>query len=119
MTAHPTCSRYGRQPDRQGTTFRDCLEILDGDPETRAILLIGEIGGSDEEAAAEYIAGDGKKPVAAFVAGRTVPPGETVGHAGAMIVGTRGSYGSKVRALRDAGARVATVIDEIPDMLMA
>lgn len=101
----------------KGTTFRDCLELFDQDPETRAVVLIGEIGGRDEEEAAEYIAREGKKPVVAFVAGRTIPPGQRVGHAGAIVVGSKGSYDAKVEALKSAGARVARVIEEIPELL--
>ncbi len=101
----------------RGTGFRDCLELFEADPETDAMLLIGEIGGVEEERAAEYVAQHCKKPVAAFVAGRTIPSGKNIGHAGAMVLGNRGSYEGKVAALTAAGARVAEVIEDIPELL--
>jgi succinyl-CoA synthetase alpha subunit len=101
----------------KGTTFRDCLALFEADPNTRAIVLIGEVGGRDEEEAAEYIAKAVTKPVVAFVAGRSIPPGRSVGHAGAIVKGQRGTYEGKVRALGAAGVRVATTIEEIPGLL--
>jgi succinyl-CoA synthetase alpha subunit len=103
--------------DIRGTTFRDCLELFESDLRTDAMLLIGEVGGTEEERAAEYVAAHCKKPVVAFVAGRTIPPGRTIGHAGSMVLGTRGSYEAKVAALVAAGVRVATLLEEIPDLL--
>lgn len=103
----------------KGTTFRDCVELFEADPETRAMVLVGEIGGREEEEAAAYIGARGQKPAVAFVAGRSIPPGRSIGHAGAMVIGNKGSYEGKVRALREAGVRVAPVIEDIPDCLQA
>ena len=88
-----------------GTTSRDALETFEKDPGTDAVVLVGEIGGAAEETAAEYAA-TMKKPVVAFIAGRTAPPGKRMGHAGAIVMGTRGTYDSKRRALESAGVRV-------------
>jgi len=88
-----------------GTTTRDALMMLDRDPHTKAVVLIGELGGSMEEEAAEYAASM-DKPIAAFIAGRTAPPGRKMGHAGAIVDGSRGSGDSKVRALAAAGVSV-------------
>jgi succinyl-CoA synthetase alpha subunit len=102
----------------KGTSFADCLELFDADPATRAMLIIGEVGGRDEERAAEYVAKrKGGKPVVAFVAGRTIPPGRAIGHAGAFVMGKKGGHESKVKALREAGVRVAETIEEIPALL--
>jgi succinyl-CoA synthetase alpha subunit len=101
----------------KGTTFRDCVEQFNGDPDTRAIVLIGEIGGREEEVAAEYIRNNNGKPVVAYVAGRTIPAGKSIGHAGAMIVGEKGTYQSKIDALKRAGVRIAATIEEIPELL--
>jgi len=88
-----------------GTTTRDALETLDRDPGTEAVVLVGEIGGTMEESAAEYAAGM-KKPVIAFIAGAASPPGKKMGHAGAIVLGNKGTYRSKRRALERAGVRV-------------
>jgi succinyl-CoA synthetase alpha subunit len=101
----------------KGTTFRDCLALFEADPATRAVVMIGEVGGRDEEDAAEYIARAVTKPVVALVAGRTIPPGRSIGHAGAIVKGTRGTYAGKVGALRAAGVRVARTIEAIPDLI--
>ena len=103
----------------KGTSFADCLELFDADPETRAMLIIGEVGGRDEERAAEYVASrkTGGKPVVAFVAGRTIPPGRAIGHAGAFVLGNKGNHESKIRALREAGVHVAETIEELPALL--
>lgn len=103
--------------DIRGTGFRDCVELFEADPYTRAILIIGEIGGREEEEAADYIRTHAKKPVVAFVAGRTIPAGRSIGHAGAMVVGGRGTHKGKVEALTAAGVRIAETIDQIPDLL--
>jgi succinyl-CoA synthetase alpha subunit len=103
----------------KGMDFADCLELFNDDPATRAILMIGEVGGRDEEVAAEYVRRRGKKPVVAFIAGRTIPPGRAIGHAGAFIIGTKGTYGSKVTALREAGVRVAETVEQIPELLIS
>jgi succinyl-CoA synthetase alpha subunit len=88
-----------------GTTTRDALEMLDQDPATRAIVIVGEIGGSMEEEAATY-AHQVTKPIVSFIAGAASPPGKRMGHAGAIVMGTRGSYASKRTALEAAGAEV-------------
>ena len=99
-----------------GTSFREVLELFENDPETRCMVLIGEIGGSAEEEAAEYVR-EMSKPVVAFIAGRTAPPGRRMGHAGAIISGAGGSAQEKVRVLEQAGAHIATSPAEIPDLV--
>jgi succinyl-CoA synthetase alpha subunit len=91
----------------KGLDFVDCLRLFNEDAATRAIFLIGEIGGSSEEAAATYISQHVKKPVAAFIAGQTAPPGKRMGHAGAIIAGGKGTASEKIAALRAAGVAVA------------
>jgi succinyl-CoA synthetase alpha subunit len=111
-----TCVGIGGDPI-VGTTFIDVLEMLNADPETEAIVLIGEIGGDEEERAAEYCAREVRKPVAAFIAGRTAPPGRRMGHAGAIISGGAGTAESKRQALQAAGIRVADSPSQIPALL--
>ena len=101
-----TCIGIGGDPVI-GTNFIDALERFEADPQTQAIVLIGEIGGSDEEEAAQFIRRHVHKPVVAFVAGQTAPPGKRMGHAGAIISGGSGSADDKVKALRDADVAVA------------
>lgn len=99
-----------------GTTTRDALQALDEDARTRAVVLVGEIGGAMEEAAADYAAGM-SKPVVSFIAGRASPPGKKMGHAGAIVSGSFGSYAGKRRALEAAGVAVADTPAEIPGLL--
>ena len=100
-----------------GTTFVDVLEMFENDPETEKVALLGEIGGSAEIMAANYIRNSMTKPVAAFIAGRSAPPGKRMGHAGAIVDGGEGSAEEKIQALEAAGARVANNPEEIPDLL--
>jgi succinyl-CoA synthetase alpha subunit len=112
-----TCIGIGGDP-LLGTTFVDVLPMFEADPETDAVVMIGEIGGSDEENGAEYIK-QMKKPVVAFISGRTAPPGKRMGHAGAIISGGIGGPDSKVNALLGAGAKVADTTTEIPGLIRA
>ncbi len=101
-----------------GTSFTEAMELFEKDPETEALVLVGEIGGDMEERAAQMIL-DGKftKPVVAFIAGRTAPPGKRMGHAGAIIMMGTGTYQGKVKALEEAGVKVAKTPFEIPELL--
>ncbi len=97
-----------------GSTFVDILPLFAADPATHAVVLVGEIGGSDEERAAQWIRSTGfDKPVVAFISGRTAPPGKRMGHAGAIISGTTGSAQGKIDALASAGAAVAVTIEDV------
>ena len=100
-----TCVGIGGDPII-GTNFIDCLRAFEADPETKAVMMIGEIGGSAEEEAAEFIAAEMDKPVVAYVAGVTAPAGKKMGHAGAIVSGGKGTAAAKMDALRDAGAKV-------------
>jgi succinyl-CoA synthetase alpha subunit len=101
-----TCVGIGGDPI-PGMTFIDCLEAFEADPETRAVMLIGEIGGSEEEKAAAFIGSKMTKPVVSYIAGATAPTGKKMGHAGAIISGSQGTAQAKMEALRQAGAQVA------------
>lgn len=101
-----TCVGLGGDPI-VGSSFVDLLELFQQDPQTEAVLMIGEIGGTAEEEAAEYIRQHVTKPVAAFIAGRTAPPGKRMGHAGAIITGGKGTAAEKIAALEAAGVEIA------------
>ena len=100
-----------------GTSFLDVLRLFEEDPETEQVILIGEIGGTDEQKAAEFIATKMSKPVTGFIAGQTAPPGRSMGHAGAIISGGEGTAAEKIAALTQAGAKVARHPDEIADLV--
>jgi succinyl-CoA synthetase alpha subunit len=101
-----TCVGIGGDPIN-GTSFIDCLEAFEADPETRAVVMIGEIGGTDEQNAARYVRERMSKPVVGFIAGQTAPPGRRMGHAGAIISGSAGTAEEKIQAFEDNGIGVA------------
>jgi succinyl-CoA synthetase alpha subunit len=111
-----TCVGIGGDPVI-GTGYIDLLELFEADPDTQAVVIIGEIGGEDEEQAAEYITGSVSKPVVSFISGRTAPPGKRMGHAGAIISGGKGTAEAKVRAFAEAGVPVADRPDQIPELI--
>ncbi len=111
-----TCVGIGGDPIK-GMNFIDVLELFEADPQTEQVILIGEIGGNAEEQAAEYIDQHMSKPVTAFIAGRTAPPGRRMGHAGAIVEGKSGTAEGKVAALRESGVPVAEHPDQIVDLI--
>jgi succinyl-CoA synthetase alpha subunit len=111
-----TCVGIGGDPVK-GLNFIEVLELFNADPQTDRVVMIGEIGGNDEEMAADYIADHMTKPVVAFIAGQTAPPGKRMGHAGAIIEGGSGLAADKIKALRAANVRVASHPEEIPELL--
>ena len=113
-----TCVGIGGDPV-PGTNFIDCLEAFEADPDTKAVMMIGEIGGSEEERAAEYSAHHMTKPVVSYVAGVTAPPGRKMGHAGAIISGSQGTAQAKMDALSAAGVSVALNPTEAGEKMVA
>jgi succinyl-CoA synthetase alpha subunit len=113
-----TCVGIGGDPVN-GSNFIDILELFESDPMTEQVVMIGEIGGNDEEQAADYIAARMSKPVTGFVAGRTAPPGKRMGHAGAIIEGGTGLAADKIAALEAIGVKVAEHPEQIPDLVAA
>lgn len=112
-----TCVGIGGDPIN-GTSFIDVLGMFEADPHTDKVVLIGEIGGTDEEKAADFIADHLTKPVAAFIAGQTAPPGKRMGHAGAIIESGSGTAADKINALQEVGVRIASHPEEIPELLL-
>ncbi len=115
-----TCIGIGGDP-LIGTTFVDALQLFRDDPDTRAVVMIGEIGGSAEEEAARTVASEMQVPMVAFIAGQTAPPGKRMGHAGAIIAGGKGTAGEKMAALREAGVHVvdspAAIGDQVQKLI--
>jgi len=112
-----TCVGIGGDPVN-GTSHLDVIQLFMDDPETKGIILIGEIGGSAEEEAAEWIKKHGRKPVAGFIAGATAPPGRRMGHAGAIVSGGKGTAAAKIEAFKAAGIGVAATPSEMADTLL-
>jgi len=126
IVSHITNSGYGQSTCLGiggdaiiGTRFIDCLELFEKDPQTEAVVLVGEIGGTDEEDASEYVKSNVKKPVFAFIAGLTAPPGKRMGHAGAIISGGSGTAKEKISAFEKAGVQVATEPEQVGQLVKA
>jgi succinyl-CoA synthetase alpha subunit len=113
-----TCVGIGGDPIN-GTNFIDCLEAFEKDPKTKAIAMMGEIGGTDEQEAAEYVKKHMKKPVVGFIAGQTAPPGRRMGHAGAIISGSAGTAAEKIEAFKAAGMGVAARPIDFVELIQA
>lgn len=113
-----TCVGIGGDP-LIGTNFVDCLEAFEADPQTRAVCMLGEIGGTDEQVAAEYVRDRMSKPVVGFIAGQTAPPGRRMGHAGAIISGSEGTAAEKMKAFRECGIAVAERPADFPELVAA
>ena len=111
-----TCVGIGGDPV-PGTSFIDCLAAFEADPETKAVMMIGEIGGSAEEEAAEFISNNMSKPISAYIAGVTAPPGKKMGHAGAIVSGGKGTAKAKMKALEEAGVKVGNNPTEAGDLM--
>ena len=111
-----TCIGIGGDPII-GTTFIDVLQMFEEDPLTDQVVLIGEIGGNDEQIAASYISRSMSKPVTAFIAGRTAPPGRRMGHAGAIVEGASGTAEAKIEALEAVGVKVAEHPEQIAELI--
>ncbi|MEY4198388.1 MAG: hypothetical protein RLZZ265_128, partial [Verrucomicrobiota bacterium] len=112
-----TCVGIGGDPVN-GTSHLDVIKLFMADPETKGIIMIGEIGGSAEEEAAEWIAKNGTKPVAGFIAGATAPPGRRMGHAGAIVSGGKGTAEAKIAAFKSAGIGIAVTPSDMADTLL-
>jgi succinyl-CoA synthetase alpha subunit len=111
-----TCVGIGGDPIN-GTSFIDVLRLFEDDPNTEKVVLIGEIGGTDEEKAADFISSQMTKPVVGFIAGQTAPPGKRMGHAGAIVEGGTGTAEDKIKALENANVKMARHPEEIPQLL--
>ena len=111
-----TCVGIGGDPV-PGTSFIDCLAAFEADPETKAVMMIGEIGGSAEEEAAEFISNNMTKPISAYIAGVTAPPGKKMGHAGAIVSAGKGTSKAKMEALEEAGVKVGNTPTEAGDLM--
>src|SRR5215510_5545142 len=112
-----TCVGIGGDPVN-GTSHLDVIKMFNSDPDTHGIIMIGEIGGSAEEEAAEWVKANCKKPVAGFIAGATAPPGRRMGHAGAIVSGGKGTAAAKIAAFRDAGIGIAPTPSQMADTLL-
>jgi succinyl-CoA synthetase alpha subunit len=112
-----TCVGIGGDPIN-GTTHLDVIKMFNEDPETEGIIMIGEIGGTNEEQAAEWVKANVKKPMAGFIAGATAPPGRRMGHAGAIVSGGKGTAAAKQAAMEDAGIEIAVTPSDMADALI-